>query len=165
MKSTLLLFLLLGLASAQACAQSPETIKTDASGEVITHVTATASRWSAFDGQVDEADDLADLVAVAWGNGSLGLHRGHAPIENVLETFLGISHDEMHVLMEDAGLNLYGVCKHLGLPTENLIQSLVNSFRPFVSEGVSNGVITAKEADQWVEQLRAEFSKRVYWTG
>ncbi|MCG8429263.1 MAG: hypothetical protein MI754_18075, partial [Chromatiales bacterium] len=142
-----------------------EEIKSSSSGEVITNVVATAARGSPFDGNVDEIYDLADLLEAAWGNEDLGLHRGHAPIENVLEAFLGISHKEMHVLMEQEGLNLDGVCQHLGLNTQNLVESLVNSFRPFVEQGVNNGVIGEAEADGWLEQLRTQFSKRVYWKG
>ena len=85
-------------------------ITTSSSGEVIMGLTATATgRISPFDGVMDEATDLEDLVTSALGDGSLDLHRGHDEIGNVLEAFLGISHDEMHALMEQENLNLAGV--------------------------------------------------------
>ena len=47
----------------------------------------------------------------ALGDASLDLHRGHDEIKNVLEPFLGISHEQMHVLMEEDNLNLAGICR------------------------------------------------------
>ncbi len=55
--------------------------------------TFLSGRGSPFDGTVDAQSDLNALLETAWGDGGLDLHRGHAPIENVLEAFLGISHD------------------------------------------------------------------------
>lgn len=149
-----------------SCAKSPEDITSSASGAVITDMTARATGGgSPFDGRVDSAADLEDLVATARGDGALGLHRGHAPIESVLERFLGIDHDEMHVFMEKANLNLAGVCERLGLDPENLVASLTASFVPYIEAGVANGVIAEDEVDAWTERVRTEFAERVYWEG
>ncbi|MEM7032799.1 MAG: hypothetical protein AAF629_24835 [Chloroflexota bacterium] len=149
-----------------SCAASVESITSSATGDVITNIQAQGTGGGApFDGTVNEASDLDDLVATAWGVARLGLHRGHAPIESVLEAFLGISHDEMHVLMEDEGMNLAKICEHLGLDPENLVDTLTASFVPFLEEGVENGVISSEEVEIWTERIRAEFSNRVYWEG
>ena len=141
-------------------------ITSSSTGKVLTNITARATGGgSNFDGKVDQKSDLEDLVETAWGEGRLGLHRGHAPILRVLEAFLGISHDEMHILMEESGLNLAGVCEKLGLDSENLVDTLTASFVPFIKKGVDNGVITAEEAVIWTERVRVEFRKRVYWGG
>ena len=119
---------------------------------------------SPFDGTVDTPSDLDDLVESAWGVARLGLHRGHAPIEAVLEAFWGIDHDEMHVLM-DQGMNAAAVSEHLGLDPENLVDTLTYSFVPFLEEGVANGVLSSGEVATWQEQIRVQFSNRVYWDG
>ena len=54
-------------------------------------------------------DGLVDLINEAYGDGSLGLHRGHQDVEGTLIDVLGISHDEMHVRMETQGQNLAAV--------------------------------------------------------
>ncbi len=159
-------FLMLVLAAnLMACAPSPENITTSATGEVITNITAPGTGPGGFDGTVDTASDLDELVAVAWGDGSLDLHRGHAPIQNVLEAYLGISHDEMHILMEESDMNLAAVCENFGFDPENLIDTLTASFVPHLEEGVENGVISRDEVETWTEQIRTAFSKRVYWDG
>jgi hypothetical protein len=101
----------------------------------------------------------------AYGIDGLDLHRGHSPIEAVLETFLGISHQQMHVYMERDGLNLAGTCEALGIEPENLIQTLTHSFEPFVDQGVARGLITQAEKPEWIDRIRAAFHKRVHWTG
>ena len=159
-------FALAVIAPLLSCAQSPEDITSSATGEVIADVTARATGGGApFDGTVDTASDLDDLVATAWGDGGLGLHRGHAPIESVLEAFLGIDHDEMHVFMEEADLNLAGVCQRLGFDPDDLVETLTLSFVPHLEEGVANGVIGEDEVAGWTERVRAEFERRVRWTG
>ncbi len=161
--NTLLVLCLMTLLSS--CTKSQENIKSSSTGEVLTNITARGTGGgSPFDGKVDQKSDLEDLVETAWGNGRLGLHRGHGPIEEVLEVFLGITHDEMHVLM-DSGLNLAGVCETLGLDSENLIETLTASFVPFIQEGVDNKVITSEEATIWTERVRTEFRRRVHWKG
>ena len=125
----------------------------------------TARGGSPFDGSVDQKSDLDDLVAAAWGYASLGLHRGHRGIQDVLEAFLGITHNEMHVFMEEQGLNLAGICNHFGLDPENLIKTLTASFVPYIEQGVRNGVITDDEITYWTERVQTEIRNRVYWEG
>lgn len=149
-----------------ACSVSPEDIKTSANGDVITDLRARGSgRAAPFDGTVDTKADLHDLLLTARGDASLDLHRGHDGIRNVLEAYLGISHDEMHIFMDQKGLNLAGICRHFGFDPENLVATLTASFTPFIDEGMENGVILKDEAGNWTEQIRAEFSYRVYWEG
>lgn len=151
-----------GVAATAASDDSADT----SSGGVITDMVAPASGGGvSFDGTLDHESDLGDLVETAWGDGSLGLHRGHMPIENVLVAFLGISHEEMHVYMEEQGMNLAAVAEGLGLDPENLIESLTYSFLPYIEQGVDNGVITEDEVDTWTEQVRQAFSDRIYWEG
>lgn len=141
-------------------------ISTSASGEVVTTIQASGTGGgSPFDGTVNTAADLDDLLETAWGDGSLDLHRGHAPIEAVLEAYLGISHGEMHVMMEDCNMNLAAVCKAFGFDPENLVETLTASFVPFLEQGVSNGVISSSELTNWTTQVRTQFSNRVYWQG
>ena len=83
----------------------------------------------------------------------------------MLEKFLGISHEQMHIYMERDGLNLAGTCKLLGILPENLIQTLTNSFEPFVDQGAALGVITQEEKLEWIDRVKSEFHNRVYWTG
>ena len=148
------------------CAKSVADITSSSTGEVIVDMTARAAGGgSPFDGSVDQKSDLDDLVATAWGSGWLGLHRGHRPIRSVLEAFLGITHREMHVFMEEQDMNLASVCKHFGFDPENLVETLTASFVPFIEQGVQNGVITEDEVDYWTERVRTEFRNRVYWEG
>jgi len=95
----------------------------------------------------------------------LDLHRGHSPIESVLEAFLGISHEQMHTYMERDGLNLAGTCEALGILPDNLIQTLTNSFEPFIDQGVALELITQAEKREWIDRVRTEFHYRVHWNG
>jgi len=154
------------LAPSLAMADSHQSIKSTATGEVISSITARGTGGtSPFDGKVDEKSDLEDLVKLAWGDGWLGLHRGHSPIKQVLKAFLGINHEQMHVLMEDHELNLAKTCEHFGFEPENLVESLTASFVPLIQQGVENGVIVAGDAEAWTEKVRGEFRRRVYWEG
>lgn len=135
-------------------------------GEILVNITARGKGYGVpFKGTVDQISDLEDLVATAGGIGGLDLHRGHSPIQSVLEAFLGISHEQMHVYMERDGLNLAGTCEVLGISPENLIQTLTNSFVPFVDQGVALGLITQVESLEWIDRLKTAFHNRVYWRG
>ena len=135
-------------------------------GEILTNITARGKGYGVpFKGSVDDVSDLEDLVTTAKGIGGLDLHRGHSPIESVLETFLGISHEQMHVYMERDGLNLAGMCGELGIPPENLIQTLTNSFEPFIDQGLDQGLITEAEKLGWIDQVKSGFHYRVHWKG
>lgn len=151
------------LSSSSVIADSHKAITSTATGETVTNIHATAGY--PFDGRVDEKSDLDDLLTVAWGEASLGVHRGHRHVRDVLEVFLGITHDEMHVLMEDHQLNLAKTCEYLGFEPEKLVDSLTASFSPYIQQGVDGGVITSAERDDWKKQIRTEFSRRVYWAG
>ncbi len=154
------------MAPLAAMADSHKAITSTANGEVISNITARGTGGaSPFDGTVDSKSDLEDLVKLAWGDGWLGLHRGHAPIEEVLKAFLGISHDEMHILMEDHELNLAKTCEYFEFEPENLVASLTASFVPLIEQGVENGVITASEVQAWTDKVESEFRRRVHWEG
>lgn len=155
-----------GTADEESAEDADTADEESVSAGVITDITARGSGpGSPFDGTVNTASDLDALVETAWGEGRLGLHRGHAPIESVLVAFLGISHDQMHVYMEEQGMNLAAVSEELGLNPDDLVETLTYSFMPFVQQGVDNGVISAEEADTWNEQIRVQFNNRVYWDG
>ena len=135
-------------------------------GEILTNITAKGKGYGVpFKGSVDQLSDLEDLVATASGIDGLDLHRGHSPIQSVLEVFLGISHEQMHVYMERDGLNLAGTCEALGILPDNLIQTLTNSFEPYVDQGVAQGLITQTEKREWIDRVKSEFHNRVHWTG
>jgi len=135
-------------------------------GDVLRNITAKGKGYGVpFKGTVDQLSDLEDLVVSAGGIGELDLHKGHSPIQSVLEVFLGISHEQMHIYMERDGLNLAGTCKALGIHPENLVQTLTNSFEPFIDQGVTLGLITNAEKLEWVDRVKTAFSNRVYWTG
>jgi len=135
-------------------------------GEILTNITARGKGYGVpFKGKVEQLCDLEDLVATAAGIGGLDLHRGHSPIQSVLEVFLGISHEQMHIYMERDGLNLAGTCDALGILPENLIQTLTNSFEPFVDQGVAVGIITQTEKLEWIDRVKTQFHTRVHWRG
>jgi len=135
-------------------------------GTIITNIRATGTGGGApFDGTVNQSGDLAALVETAWGDGRLDLHRGHAPIQNILEAFLGISHAQMHVYMQEQGLNLAGVARVLGFSPENMVESLKYSFIPFIQQGVTNGVIPQSDVEVWTARVREQFNNRVNWNG
>jgi hypothetical protein len=141
-------------------------ISTSASGTIITNIKAKATGGgSPFGGVISTKTDLQNLVSTAWGDGGLDLHRGHAPVQAVLEAFLGITHANMHTMMEDCDMNLSAVCEAFGFNPENLVETLTASFLPYIEEGATKGVITKDEVAAWKEQVRAQFKARVYWKG
>ncbi len=154
------------LSVVSACASDSRALNRTASGEVITDMKARATGGGGpFDGVVDSVADLDDLVSSAWGVDWLGSHRGHRPIQGVLEVFLGISHDQMHYYMEQENLNLAGVCKELGYDPDKLVESLTNSYEPYIEEAVTKGIIPASDATTWKAKVREQFKRRVYWQG
>jgi len=167
MKSNYLAIALTLIITGSVSADSHQKTTGSRVGIIITDIKATPSQGggSSFDGVVDDKSDLDELVNIAWGVAWLGIHRGHGPVQNVLEAFLGINHAEMHVYMEEEKLNLAEMCEALTLDPEKLIESLNLSFKPFVEEGVSNSVITAEEAPDWQQKINDAFRKRVYWKG
>jgi hypothetical protein len=114
---------------------------------------------------VTTEDQLIALIQEAYGDGSLGLHRGHQPIESVLDEVLQISHDELHVRMEEQGQNLAAVAEDLGIDPQALIDALVASWSPAIDSLVDAGTITADEGDTYLAALEEAFAWRVSWDG
>ena len=107
---------------------------------------------------------LVELVQDAYGDAGLGLHRGHQPVEDVLDEVLTISHDELHVRM-DAGQNLAAVAEDLGVDPQELIDALVAEYGPAIDSLLADGTITEDEADRYREALEEAFAFRVTWDG
>ena len=163
--SLTLVLVLTGCASNSG-AINTEEITTSASGEVITNLVATATgRVSPFDGEVDSVEDLEDLVQSALGDASLDLHRGHDEIKNVLEPFLGISHEQMHVLMEEDNLNLAGICERFGFDPENLLKTLEASYAPWINQATESGLISSSDAENWSDKIADALRLRIFWQG
>ena len=57
------------------------------------------------------------------------------------------------------------MCEAFGFNPDNLVETLTVGFVPFIVAGVSNGVIADNEIETWVEQVRTQFSNRVYCEG
>jgi uncharacterized protein YidB (DUF937 family) len=108
--------------------------------------------------------ELVALIQDAYGDGGLGLHRGHQPVEDVLNEVLSISHDELHVRM-DAGQNLAAVAEDIGVDPQTLIDALVESWSPAIDNLLADGTITQDQADQYVAALEDAFTFRVTWDG
>ncbi len=114
---------------------------------------------------VTTEDQLVALIQEAYGDASLGLHRGHQPVEDVLNEVLGISHDELHVRMEEQGQNLAAVAEDLGIDPQTLIDALVDSWSPAIDNAVAAGAITEAQADDYLAALEDAFTFRVTWDG
>jgi hypothetical protein len=113
---------------------------------------------------VTTEEQLVELVPAAYGDAGLGLHRGHQPVEDVLDEVLTISHDELHVRM-DAGQNLAAVAEDIGVGPQDLIDALVESWSPAIDDLLAAGTITEDEAEQYRAALKEAFSFRVTWDG
>ena len=155
-----------GAASADASSSTSSTTTTD---------TTTAPGGTVNGGQaggpggvdvssVSTEDGLIGLVQEAYGDASLGLHRGHQPVEDVLTEVLTISHEELHTRM-DAGQNLAAVATDLGIDPQTLIDALVGSWSPAIDKVLAAGQITQAEAEQYRAALEEAFTFRVTWNG
>ena len=113
---------------------------------------------------VTTEDQLVALVEEAYGDGGLGLHRGHQGIEEVLNEVLGISHEELHVRM-DAGQNLSAVAEDLGIDTQTLVDALVAAYSPAIDNMLAAGTLTQDQADAYLQALEDAFTFRVTWDG
>jgi hypothetical protein len=113
---------------------------------------------------VTTEDQLVKLIQEAYGDAGLGLHRGHQPVEDVLDEVLTISHDELHVRM-DAGQNLAAVAEDLGIDPQTLIDALVAKYSPAIDTLLADGTITQDEAEQYLAALEEAFTFRVNWDG
>lgn len=114
---------------------------------------------------VSTEEQLVALVNEAYGEAQLGLHRGHQPIQDVLTAVLGISHDELHVRMEQKGQNLAAVSTDLGIDPQTLIDALVADWGTAVQNVVDSGAIDQQQADAYTAALEEAFSWRVNWDG
>lgn len=107
---------------------------------------------------------LIALIQEAYGDASLDRHRGHQPVQDVLNAVLAISHDELHVRME-AGQNLAAVATDLGVDPQTLIDALVESWSTAIDNVLAAGEITEAEAEQYRQALETAFTFRVTWDG
>jgi hypothetical protein len=113
---------------------------------------------------VTTEEQLVELIQEAYGDAGLGLHRGHQPVEDVLDEVLTISHDELHVRM-DAGQNLAAVAEDLGVDPQTLVDALVAEYSPAIDTLLAAGTITEDEAEQYRAALEEAFTFRVDWDG
>jgi hypothetical protein len=149
---------------------------TDTTASATTNTSTTTTSDSAANGapaggpggvdvsSVSTEEQLIALVQDAYGDASLDRHRGHQPVQDVLNTVLAISHEELHVRME-AGANLAAVATDLGLDPQTLIDALVTSWSPAIDNVLATGAITEAEAEQYRAALKEAFTFRVTWNG
>jgi ABC-type transport system substrate-binding protein len=163
---------------AAACGTTAEAASTTSSTADSSTSTSDTSTDTAFPGggpggggpggidvsSVTTEEQLVELVQEAYGDAGLGLHRGHQPVEDVLDEVLTISHDELHVRM-DAGQNLAAVAEDLGVDPQTLIDGLVESWSPAIDDLLAAGTITEDEAEQYRAALEEAFTFRVNWDG
>lgn len=159
------------LETTTSTSQSSETTEssTTESGDTSSD-SAAAGDMGGPGGAVDPSsvtteDELIALIQEAYGDASLGLHRGHQPVEDVLTEVLTISHDELHVRMEEQGQNLAAVAEDLGIDPQTLIDALVESWSPAIDNLLDNGTITQDQADAYLAALEEAFTFRVTWDG
>ncbi|MGY1723583.1 hypothetical protein [Blastococcus sp. SYSU DS0533] len=116
-------------------------------------------------GSVTTEAELVALVQEAYGDGSLDLHRGHQPVQDVLDEVLAISHDELHVRMEEQEQNLAAVATDIGVDPQTLVDALVEAWSPAIDAVVAAGEITEAEAEGYRAALEEAFAFRVTWDG
>jgi len=109
--------------------------------------------------------DLVALVQSAYGDAGLGLHRGHQPVQDVLDEVLTISHDELHVRMEEQNQNLAAIAEDLGIDPQTLVAALVESWRHAVAALLGDGTLPPAQADGCLGALEEAFTFRVSWDG
>ncbi|MGY1839567.1 MULTISPECIES: hypothetical protein [unclassified Modestobacter] len=113
---------------------------------------------------VTTEEQLVELIQDAYGDPGLDLHRGHQPVQDVLDEVLGISHDELHVRME-AGQGLAEVAEDLGIDPQELIDGMVAKYGVAIDTLLADGTITEEQADQYLADLETAFEFRVTWDG
>lgn len=155
-------------ATTSTAASSNAATSTDSAASSSTN--AASSEMPGRPGQTVSASSVTTvaqldaLVQEAYGDASLGLQRGHQPVESTLIDVLGITHDEMHVRM-DAGQNLAAVATDLGIDPQTLIDALVDSWSPAIDNLLAAGTITQDQADAYHAALEEAFTFRVTWDG
>jgi len=112
-------------------------------------------------------DELVEMIGgeTVCGDGSLDLHRGHRPVQSTLEEILGISHDQMHVYMEDDGMNLGAVADEVGLGRDALDDALVEHFAPAVDGLVEDGTLSEEAGEDYRAQIETVLDYRIDWDG
>lgn len=165
------------LAVTAACSSSSDAVDTAVSTTTATSSTTTTAPVTsgqrpaggrgggAAATSASTQADLDALVQDAYGDGALDLHRGHQPVQDVLDEILVISHEELHVYMEEQELNLAAVATELGIDPQTLIDALVASRMPAVESLLSDGTITADQAAAYEAALGEAFTFRVTWDG
>lgn len=165
------------LTGVAACSTTADDTATTSSGTTSSTTTDSSSGRSDTDtraaggpgaddvSSVTTEDELVALIQEAYGDASLGLHRGHQPVESTLIDVLGISHDEMHVRMEEQGQNLAAIAEDLGIDPQTLIDALVDSWSPAIDNALAAGSITEAQAEAYHEALVEAFTFRVTWDG
>jgi polyhydroxyalkanoate synthesis regulator phasin len=178
LRKTLAALVLTAVIPVAAACGTDSSASTTASADASTSTTTTDT--GAFGGggpggggpggggvDVESVTTEAELVALveeAYGDGALDLHRGHQPVQDVLDDVLGISHDELHVRM-DAGQDLAAVATDLGIAPQTLVDALVESWSPAIDDLLASGEITEAEAEQYRDALEEAFTFRVNWDG
>jgi hypothetical protein len=164
---------------AAACGTTPEaasTASSSTSSSVSSTDTGTTVQGTAPEGAPDGGpggvdvssvtteEQLVELIQEAYGDAGLGLHRGHQPVEDVLDEGLTHSPHELHRRM-DSGQNLAAVAEDIGVDPQDLIDALVESWSPAIDVLLESGAITADEAEQYRAALEEAFTFRVNWDG
>lgn len=157
------------LDAAQSGSSSPTSAASAATGTGTSTEAAAPARGGGPGGGVEvdsvttEAQ-LIELVQDSYGDASLDRHRGHRPVEDVLDAVLKISHAELHTRME-AGQNLAAVATDLGIDPQTLLDALVASRTAAVDNVLASGAISEAEAEQYRQALEDAFSFRINWNG
>lgn len=172
---------LAGILALSGCTAVAATTGTDSSTSTTSDSTTSDSTTSTDSGATQNAggqggpgavdvssvtteEQLIALIQEAYGDASLDLHRGHQPVQDVLNEVLAISHDELHVRM-DSGQNLSDVAEDLGVGTDTLVAALVEAWSPAIDNLLAAGTITQDEADAYLAALEEAFTFRVTWDG
>jgi hypothetical protein len=174
LRTTVAAFLLAAVVPiAAACGTTDDAASTSSSAATSTTTTDTGQappQGGGPGGGVDVSAvtteaQLIELIQEAYGDPGLDLHRGHMPVQDVLDEVLPISHEELHVHME-AGDNLATVvAEELGVDPQDLIDALVESWGVAIDDVLAAGEITEAEAEQYRAALEESFSFRINWDG
>ncbi|SFR27578.1 hypothetical protein SAMN04488564_111117 [Lentzea waywayandensis] len=157
--------LLVAVVPLAACGTTGETATTSATTQVQQAGPGGQSGPGGVDvSSVSSVEDLNALVQSAYGEAGLGLHRGHEPVQDVLDEVLSISHDELHVRM-DSGQNLAAIATDLGIDPQTLVDAMVESWSPAIDDLVSAGTITQAQGEQYRAALTEAFTFKVNWDG
>ena len=148
-----------------ACGTDDDTTTSATTTQVAAQAPAGGPGGGVDPSSVTTEAELVALIQEAYGDGSLDLHRGHQPVQDVLDEVLAISHDELHVRMEEQGQNLAAVAEDLGIDPQTLIDALVESWRPAIDGLLEAGTISQDQADAYLAALEEAFTFRVTWDG